>query len=154
MKFPPFLHSHLRLTLLGTPPNRVFLGRLGKIGPYLQNQSVISLTYTHPVWTVSKIKSELSVEILTPLSDIPKKDPYLRGQPYEIGRKPIFRANFYYFKYLFTILEFLRWILSCFISNKRQSFPRMTRRTSVTGIRSLLNPMTRHPWGNCWSHVT
>lgn len=25
MKFPPFLHSHLRLTLLGTPPNRVFL---------------------------------------------------------------------------------------------------------------------------------
>ncbi len=24
MKFPPFLHSHLRLTLLGTPPNRVF----------------------------------------------------------------------------------------------------------------------------------
>ena len=27
MKFPPFLHSHLRLTLLGTPPNRVFLVR-------------------------------------------------------------------------------------------------------------------------------
>ena len=27
MKFPPFLHSHLRLTLLGTPPNRVFLYR-------------------------------------------------------------------------------------------------------------------------------
>ena len=25
MKFPPFLHSHLRLTLLGTPPDRVFL---------------------------------------------------------------------------------------------------------------------------------
>jgi len=27
MKFPPFLHSHLRLTLLGTPPNRVFYCR-------------------------------------------------------------------------------------------------------------------------------
>jgi len=24
MKFPPFLHSHLRVTLLGTPPNRVY----------------------------------------------------------------------------------------------------------------------------------
>ena len=27
MKFPPFLHSHHRLTLLGTPPNRVFFVR-------------------------------------------------------------------------------------------------------------------------------
>jgi hypothetical protein len=33
MKFPPFLHSHLRLTLLGTPPNRVFFG--GEKGMFL-----------------------------------------------------------------------------------------------------------------------
>ena len=33
MKFPPFLHSHLRLTLLGTPPNRVFLLHKGAAQP-------------------------------------------------------------------------------------------------------------------------
>jgi hypothetical protein len=31
MKFPPFLHSHLRLTLLGTPPNRVFFKPYSRI---------------------------------------------------------------------------------------------------------------------------
>lgn len=50
MKFPPFLHSHLRLTLLGTPPNRVFFrGRAMKNKPLFIESSDGILT----LWTWS-----------------------------------------------------------------------------------------------------
>ncbi|CAB1068099.1 hypothetical protein D1AOALGA4SA_228 [Olavius algarvensis Delta 1 endosymbiont] len=36
----------------------------------------------------------------------------------------------------------------------RQFLPCMARRTSKSGIRRLLKPMARHPWGNLTSQVT
>ena len=42
MKFPPFLHSHLRLTLLGTPPNRVFFKTI-TINPPSAKPGIVSM---------------------------------------------------------------------------------------------------------------
>ena len=52
MKFPPFLHSHLRLTLLGTPPNRVF--SFGK------NNIMISAIYSVVVARFTSLSNGLS----------------------------------------------------------------------------------------------
>ena len=48
MKFPPFLHSHLRLTLLGTPPNRVFFTdrfRIGSLDDQIKCRKIGSLIF-------------------------------------------------------------------------------------------------------------
>jgi hypothetical protein len=57
MKFPPFLHSHLRLTLLGPPPNRVFFKALS-INPLLSGQETFRCRWNSLFISDQRVKLE------------------------------------------------------------------------------------------------
>ena len=153
MKFPPFLHSHLRLTLLGTPPNRVFLVRDWILKQYRDillnlNNGILKLHQQFNLIRVTKIW-HINPRLLMCEGFYRLEQPIRDCKQWFRSIKLVIIFNTYLLQWKFGggIFTFLT-------SNKRQPFLCMVRRTSMIGICRLLNSIIRHPWGNCGSHVT
>ena len=136
MKFPPFLHSHLRLTLLGTPPNRVFLLyeffliiisiiciiNALHISPFanrnanVYQRTIDSIKSTQKVCSINRVESKIQIIITRAVSHNSHYHIAVSPCPYIICLWSVSKILEYKSIFFQTSKNYVRFLTYCFLS--------------------------------------